>query len=98
MTFSPLDQETIRALVREEIALDEMRRIEQAPSPACPTCGCLAESMGAGVPPTAPAPAHPINPGLAYMPESLRLGAQEALDDDMDGLDWGHLAMPVEGE
>lgn len=90
MSFSPLDQETIRAIVREEIALDEMRRIEQAAPHACPMCGCIGERMGAGVSPNAPAPSHPIDP-LFFA------GVRDALDDDMDGQDWGHLAMPAEG-
>ena len=48
MTFSPIDQENIRAIVREEIALDEARRIEsERSSPNCPRCVC---SSGRRVP------------------------------------------------
>lgn len=94
MTLSPLDQETIRAIVREEIALDEMRRIEQANPHACPMCGCPGERMGAGVPPTVPVPSSPTSSGFADLHAGLMACA---LDDDMDGQDWGHLAMPAEG-
>jgi|GEM_PF-5273292 len=55
MTFSPIDQDFIRAIVREEIALDEARRLE---APASPTFmpADLSERAGAGAQPTAPAP------------------------------------------
>lgn len=55
MHFSRIDQEEIRALVREEIALDEARRLEGAPTPAR-IKPAPSECAGAGEIPTSPAP------------------------------------------
>ncbi len=55
MTFYPDDIETIRAIVREEIALDEAKRVAGVPLPApCARCGS-SERAEAGAPPMAPA-------------------------------------------
>ncbi|MCW2363518.1 MULTISPECIES: hypothetical protein [Sphingobium] len=55
MTFSRVDQETIRAIVREEIALDELNRLEAPTSPTIKSAQ-LTLRGGAGAPPTVPAP------------------------------------------
>jgi hypothetical protein len=42
MTFPNIDEETMRAIAREEIALDEMRRQEDADRKTrCPDCRCV---------------------------------------------------------
>jgi hypothetical protein len=42
MNLSNIDEETMRAIVREEIALDEMRRLEDADRKTrCPDCRCV---------------------------------------------------------
>ncbi|MCW2391962.1 hypothetical protein [Sphingobium sp. B11D3A] len=52
MTFSRVDQEIIRAIVREEIALDELSKLESPTDKPAQ----LTTRAGAGAPPTVPAP------------------------------------------
>lgn len=53
-SFSPIDEQAIRALVREEIAADELRRIEEGQANPCPTCGCVAGRRVPGTKPPLP--------------------------------------------
>ena len=70
MTFSPIDQEFIRAIVRDEIALDEVRRLEIPTSPTTKPA-CPAQRAGAGAHPTVPAPTN-IASTANFVAELLR--------------------------
>lgn len=55
MSFNPIDIEEIRAIAREEIAMDEQRRIESGDCTPCRPCPCC-QRTAPGVVPLPPAP------------------------------------------
>ena len=70
MTFNSMDQDFLRAIVREEIALDEARRLKTPTSPTTKPVNPT-ERAGAGAHPTAPAPTNIANT-VNFVAELLR--------------------------